>query len=66
MSMKYAVPKSSETVSVEGVQYEAHDGVVELPDSLSPATIGHLEKWHGITAITEPEAAPEGAGKGKK
>ncbi len=63
MIMKAA--KDITSISVEGVEYEVRDGLVELPDTLPGATIKNLVEGHGMT-VAVPEDASKGVKRGKE
>jgi hypothetical protein len=57
--------KDITSLSVEGVEYEVRDGLVELPDTLPIATVKNLVEGHGMT-VAIPEDASKGVKKGKE
>jgi hypothetical protein len=54
--MKMRIALDTETLSVEGIQYDVKNGIVELPDNLPPVTIKCLIEGHGMEIVKEPEA----------
>ena len=63
--MKMSISKQTTSLSVEGVEYEVRDGLVDLPDNLPGPTIKCLMEGHGMEIVPEPEAseAPKGSKK---
>jgi len=61
--MKMRASKDTTSLSVEGVEYEVKDGLVELPDNLPGSTIKNLMEGHGMEIV--PPEAPEAASEKK-
>ncbi len=52
--MKFKTSPVFETVSIEGKEYEVHNGIVET-DHLSPTSVKHLVEWHGLIPVPDDE-----------
>jgi len=64
--MKMRVSKSTTSLSVEGVEYEVRDGLVEVPDGLPGPTLKCLMEGHAMEIVPEPEAPAKAPAKGKE
>jgi hypothetical protein len=64
--MKMRISKDTTSLSVEGVEYEVKDGLVDLPDNLPGPTVKCLIEGHGMETISPDEETAKPANGGKK
>lgn len=63
MKLKTAV--NVETVSVNGIEYEVKNGLVELPDDLPGPILKDLTESHGMKIESEESPATKSGKKSK-